>query len=154
MSMAQIVDPLSGHQTSLTGAFLARLSNFVFMASGGLLLMIGTILQSYVIWPVMTGFPAFNIDGSMLFAGEFGRMMVIALMFAAPALTIMLTVDLGLGLVSRYAQQLNVFSMSMSIKAWLGTFITLTLLTTIIATLLDDMAGQPEAILDALRLLL
>ena len=35
-SQAQVLDPLSGHQTSLSGAFLARLASWVFMPSRSL----------------------------------------------------------------------------------------------------------------------
>lgn len=151
MAMSQIIDPLSGHQTSLTGAFLARLANFVFMFSGGLLLVIGVLLESYAIWPVMSGVPHLERAGAALFAEEFQRLMTVAVMFAAPALVILLTVDLALGLVNRYAQQLNVFSLSLSIKAWLATAVVLLILGTIVRSLIEDIQSRPDFILNALR---
>jgi type III secretory pathway component EscT len=45
-TMAQIVDPLSGHQTSLNGAFLGRLANIVFIFSGGLSLIMRVLIDS------------------------------------------------------------------------------------------------------------
>lgn len=151
MMMSQIIDPLSGHQTSLNGAFLARLANFVFMFSGGLLLVVGVLLESYAIWPVMSGLPQMERAGASLFAGEFQRLMTVAVMFAAPALVILLTVDLALGLVNRYAQQLNVFSLSLSLKAWLATAVMLMILGTIVRSLIEDLQARPDFILDALR---
>jgi type III secretion protein T len=151
MAMAQIVDPLTGHQTSLTGSFLARLANFVFMFAGGLMLVMGVLLESYGIWPVMSGVPHLERAGAILFASEFQRLMTLAVMFAAPALIILLTVDLSLGLVNRFAQQLNVFSLSLSIKAWLATAIVLMLLGSFIRALIADLEVRPDTILDALR---
>ena len=51
--------------------------------------------------------------------------MTTALLLAAPALVVMSLIDLALGLVNRYAQQLNVFSLTMAIKAWVAIWIVL-----------------------------
>lgn len=153
MGMAQVVDPLTGHQTSLTGSFLARLANFVFMFSGGLLLVVGVILESYAVWPVMEAAPRLDRAGAALFGGELQRLMTLAVLLAAPALTILLTVDLALGLVNRYAQQLNVFALSMALKAWLATAVVLLLLGAFVQGLLDDVRLRPEAVLEAIRAL-
>lgn len=153
MAMAQVVDPLTGHQTSLTGSFLARLANFVFMFSGGLLLVTTVILESYAIWPVMESMPRLDTAGALLFGNAFQRLMGLAVVFAAPALVIMLTVDLALGLVNRYAQQLNVFALSLALKNWLGTAVVLLLLGSMVNGLVEDIYERPDVIMDALRAL-
>jgi type III secretion protein T len=51
-------------------------------------------------------------------------------MLAAPALVVMSLIDLSLGLINRFAQQLNVFSLTMPIKSWVGTWLVLLLLGT------------------------
>jgi type III secretion protein T len=153
LGMAQIVDPLTGHQTSLTGSFLARLANFVFMFSGGLLLVVGVVLESYAVWPIMEAAPRLDQAGSALFSDELQRLMTTAVLFAAPALVILLTVDLALGLVNRYAQQLNVFALSLALKAWLATAVVLLLLGAILQSLIGDMRLRPDAVLEAIRAL-
>lgn len=152
-TMAQVVDPLSGHQTSLNGEFLGRLANFVFMFSGGLLLLIGVILDSFVIWPIGSLTPILTIDSLRLFEGEFARLMTLAVLFASPALVILFVVDGGLGLVNRYAPQLNVFALSLSIKAWLATLIILVMLTGLVQGLLNEIMSRPTFILQALKAL-
>jgi type III secretion protein T len=149
----QIIDPLTGHQTSLTGSFLARLANFVFMFSGGLLLVVGVVLESYAVWPIMEAAPRLDRAGSALFSDELQRLMTTAVLFAAPALVILLTVDLALGLVNRYAQQLNVFALSLALKAWLATAVVLLLLGAILQSLIGDMRLRPDAVLEAIRAL-
>lgn len=141
-TMAQIVDPLSGHQTSLTGEFLGRLANYAFIASGGLLVLVGSLLQSYAIWPIDQLMPDLNRITLTFFTDEFGRMMVIALLVAAPALVVLFGIDLAMGLLNRFAQQLNVFSLAMSIKAAAGIFVILLMLTTLVQLVVQDIAAR------------
>ncbi len=153
-SMAQVLDPLTGHQTSLTGAFLARLASLVFMAGGGLLLMAGVLLDSYALWPLAAPLPDLRRAGSLLFEAELGRIMRLALLVAAPSLLLLYLVDGVLGLVNRFAQQLNVFSLSMSLKAVVAVLVLWLQLGALAALLQDDLLQRPAAVLRALRALL
>jgi type III secretion protein T len=150
-TMAQIVDPLSGHQTSLNGEFLARLANFVFMFSGGLLLLVGTILDSYAIWPIGSLTPVLSLRSLALFEGEFSRLMVLAVMLATPALAILYLVDGGLGLINRYAPQLNVFALGLAIKSWIATAVILAMLTGLVQLLLNEIGARPSTVLQVLK---
>jgi len=150
-TMAQVVDPLSGHQTSLNGEFLGRLANFVFMFSGGLLLLVGTILDSFVIWPIGSLTPVLTMSSLSLFEGEFTRLMTLAVLFASPVLVVLFVTDGALGLVNRYAPQLNVFSLSLSIKAWLATLIILIMMTGLVQTLLNEIMGRHDTVLEVLK---
>lgn len=150
-TMAQVVDPLSGHQTSLNGEFLGRLANFIFMFSGGLLLLVGTILDSFVIWPIGSLTPVLTMNSLSLFEGEFTRLMTLAVLFASPVLVVLFVTDGALGLVNRYAPQLNVFSLSLSIKAWLATLIILIMMTGLVQTLLNEIMGRHDTVLEVLK---
>ena len=150
-SLAQLIDPLSGHDTSLNGAFLGRLANFVFMFSGGLLLLANVILESYAIWPLSTAAPEFHLSGLPLVVGEFSRMMTLAVLIAAPAVIILHLLEGGLGLVNRFAPELNVFALSLSIKSWLATLTLLATASTLVQMLLDDTFARRGIVLDLLR---
>jgi type III secretion protein T len=153
-SLAQVVDPLSGHQTSLTGAFLARLASWVFMAGGGLMLMVGTVLDSYVLWPLAATWPTLQLGGATLFEAEFGRIMRLTLLVAAPSLVLLYVVDGVLGLVNRFAQQLNVFALSLSLKAVLAHWI-LWIQVALLVNLLDtELLRRPSIVMDTLKTLL
>ena len=118
-TLAQVVDPLSGHQTSLNGAFLGRLASVVFIAGGGLSLLLRVMMESYAIWPIAA---------------------------PMPVLTVLFLIDAGLGLMNRFAQQLNVFTLSMSLKAFAATFVLLLLLGSYVTAILRDMAARPGVI--------
>ena len=150
-SLAQLIDPLSGHDTSLNGAFLGRLANFVFMFSGGLLLLATVILESYAIWPLTSTGPRFQMAGLPLVVGEFSRLMTLAVLIAAPAVIVLHLVESGLGLINRFAPELNVFSLSLSIKSWLATLVLLATSSTLVQMLLDDTLSRRGVVLDLLR---
>lgn len=150
---AQLSDPLSGHQTSLNGAFLSHLAAFLFVATGGLGIFLGLLLESYAIWPVKSPLPELSALGPVFFVSRFDELMQLILLLAAPALALLTLVEFGLGFVNRYAEKLNIFSLSMSIKAWLGTFILLLMLAVLIEFFVDWMAAQ-RGLLETLRQIL
>ncbi|MGI9284305.1 MAG: type III secretion system export apparatus subunit SctT [Pseudomonadales bacterium] len=152
-TMAQITDPLSGHQTSLIGALLSQLAGYLFVAFGGLLIFLDLLLTSYSVWPLAAPLPDLAAAGQLFFIQRFDELMRLILLLAAPALVVLTLIDFGLGFVNRYAQQLNVFSLSLSIKAWLGVFIVLLMLTSIVEFMLGWLADQ-QGLLEALRLVL
>ena len=124
-NFANTLDPVQGHQTSLTGALLSQLAMWLFMASGAFLVFLELLLSSYQLWPVTSFTPTLRPQGAMFFIGELRYLMSAAILFAAPALVIMTLVDLSFGLMNRFAQQLNVFSLTMPIKAWASQWLTL-----------------------------
>lgn len=149
-TMAQITDPLSGHQTSLIGALLSQLAGYLFVAFGGLLVFLDLLLTSYSVWPLAAALPDLDAAGKLFFIQRFDELMRLVLLLAAPALVVLTLVDFGLGFVNRYAQQLNVFSLSLSIKAWLGVFIVLLMLASIVEFMLGWLADQ-KGLLEALK---
>jgi type III secretion protein T len=153
-TQAQLQDPLSGQQTSMNGAFFARLASFVFMAGGGFMVMIGTLLESYTLWPVRAPFPSLVQGGMRLFEMEFGRIMALTLLIAAPALVLMYVIEGVLGLINRFAQQLNVFSLSQSLKSVAAIWIVWVQLTSLVQLLQEDLIGRGGVALRSLRVLL
>lgn len=153
-NMAQVMDPLGGQQASLHAALLGRLANLLFVSAGGLALIVGTIMESHAIWPMSAAWPDIGRATAALFQTELGRLMAIAALVASPALIVLFLIDLGLGLVNRFAQQLNVFSLSLSIKAFAGTFVLVLLLPAIIATVVADLAARPAVVRSVLQAML
>jgi len=124
-NFASFADPLQGHETSLTGQLLTQFAAWIFMASGAFTLFLDLLLTSYAVWPVARMLPPLAAAGQSLVIDEFASLLTTALLLSAPALVVLSLIDLALGLINRYAQQLNVFSFAMPIKAWVGIWIVL-----------------------------
>jgi type III secretion protein T len=87
---------------------------------------------------VQAPFPAMDLRGVEYFARGFGSMMSMAFMLAAPALILMSLIDLALGVMNRYAPQLNVLPIAMAIKAWISSLILLLGLTVFITVIVQS----------------
>lgn len=115
-SMASVLNPLLGQQSSLLGILFTQVFGVLFLVGGGFNLLIESIYHSYVSLPpgevfrLGPGFPAF-------IAQQWQLTYELCLRFSMPAIVAILLVDLALGLINRSAQQLNVFFLSMPIKS-------------------------------------
>lgn len=140
-NMANALDPLQGHQTTLTSQLLSRFACWLFMASGGFLIFIDLLLSSYALWPIASKLPTLNAGGIDFFMDQFGYIMTTGVLLSAPAILVLALVDIGFGLTNRYAQQLNVSSLSAPVKYWIGLWLTLLnigILVEIMLRKLDD----------------
>lgn len=152
-SMANVMDPISGHQTSLTGMFLSQLGAWLFMATGAFMMFLDILLSSYKLWPVGNVLPPLHAGGIGFFASQFGYLMTAVLMLSAPALIVTSLLDIALGLVNRYAQQLNVFSLAMPMKAWLATWVLLLALGAMVEAVIRSVAGNAHLLDTLLKVL-
>lgn len=150
LGMAQVFDPVQGHQTSLHGQFLSQAAAFLFMASGAFLVFLDLLISSYTLWPVTSYYPNLHITGMHLFVGQFSYLMTALLVLAAPVMVVLLLIDLSFGLVNRYAPQLNVFALTLPIKAWIATGMILLLLGVYVEYVLKQLTDN-SGLLDALR---
>ena len=153
MSMAQIADPLSGRQVTLSSAFLGRLAVYIFMFSGGLMLWVGMLIESFSVWPLAQPTLVIQSGGVVLFENAFAAYAGLMFMIAAPVLVVLYAIDLSLGLMNRYAPQLNLITISISLKGLAAALIWLVLITTLMQTLLQHIAELIPTMLDQVRAL-
>lgn len=137
-TVGQLVDPMSGMQESITATMLTRFAQMVFVSAGGITLLVGTLMLSYAIWPMGPGAMRMEPAAVKLFEGEFGRLFTSAFLFAAPVLVVLFVIDAGLGLINRFAQQFNVFSLSMPIKAAAAVLVMIIMLPLIGSAVVTD----------------
>ena len=133
------MDPVQGQETSLTGLLLSQLTAWLFMASGAFTLFLDLLMSSYSQWPVARMLPPLPASGQNVMIEEFSSLFTTALLLAAPALVVLSLIDLSLGLINRYAQQLNVFTFAFPIKAWVATWIVLLSLGTFTAVIMHRL---------------
>lgn len=143
-TIAQVIDPLSGLSQPLNGILLARFAQIVFVSAGGLTILVGTIMLSFTVWPLGPGALRFDASAAVLFEGEFGRVFAIAFIIAGPALVILYIIDAGLGLLNRFAQQFNVFTLSLPIKSAAATFVIIMILPLLGEAVINDLGTRQE----------
>jgi len=122
-TIAQTLNPLSGHETSPLGMlFNQAIVTFLFVI-GGFMLVLGVVYDSFRIWPVFGWWPTFAPDGPLLLLQLLDKFMSMAVLLAAPVLFSMFLAEAGLALISRFVPQLQVFFLAMPIKSGIAMFV-------------------------------
>jgi type III secretion protein T len=118
-----VFDPLTHQESGPSANLLLQLALVLFLVSGGLLALIGLIYKSYAMWPVFSYYPDIGAALETLMLRQSDDLMSMTIKLAAPVVVILLLVDAGLGLLNRAVPQLNVFLISMPVKAALAVLI-------------------------------
>lgn len=138
LSMAATFDPMTGNNTTPLGMTFVRVLIAYFFSAGGFLAMISLVYESYGLWPIFSFFPKIDGELAQYTMENMDYMMKLVVMLAAPISITMFLSDFGLGLVNRFAPQLNVFVLSMAVKSGLASFLILFYLTTLFGFLRDE----------------
>lgn len=149
-SMASVLDPLYGHSTSPLGTVLLQLVTVLFFASGGFLIMLEGLFESYQFWPVFQFFPQMKAEGPLFFLGGIDKLMKSALLLASPVLMALFLSDFCLALASRFVPQLNVFNLAMPIKSGVAGFMLIIYLSIVVYFFKRDVSGI-ERLINTLR---
>lgn len=141
--IANVFDPQTGAQTPLTGSFKYLLGILIFLSLNGHHMLLDGIVASAQAAPVGQT-PVFSWDsGSLaqLMTFSFNKMFVIAFKIAAPIVTCLFLVDVGLGIIARTVPQMNVFVIGLPIKV-LSSFVMLLLVLPGFIWLFDQLFQQ------------
>jgi flagellar biosynthetic protein FliR len=119
---ANLLIPQVSTQSSLLGDFYYQLFVVLYVTAGGHLWFLSAVFQSYEVVPALDprlGTEALAISMTVVT----GELWVVALKIMAPALIVLMLMDLMLGVANRMAPQLDVFFISLSLKASVGALV-------------------------------
>lgn len=149
-SNASFFDPVAGHENGATSEFLGWMVITLFVSAGGLLAMLGVIVDSYRIWPVGSFFPNLGLVLEQFAIRQGDTLFLWIVKLASPVIVVLLLVELGVGLVGRVAPQLNVFVFAQPLKSLLAHLMMLLFLYFVYESLQEFL--RPEnGVLDFLR---
>lgn len=116
-TMSSSMNPFTGVGTSPLAILLNQGVTVLFFVSGGFLLLMGGLYETYALWPIDSFWPTFNLGRAVDVLGQLDRLMYVAIVMSAPVILAMFLSELGLAMVSRFAPQLQVFFLAMPIKS-------------------------------------
>ncbi len=122
-TMASVLNPALGSQSSPVGLFLTQTLITLFYSGGAFLTLLSALYQSYASWPVTAFFPQLGVQWVAFFYGQFNQMLRLALLLSAPLLIAMFLAEFGLALMGRFAPSLNVFILAMPIKSAIASLL-------------------------------
>jgi type III secretion protein T len=141
---AQVIDPVSGASQPLTATLLARFAQVMFISAGGLTMLVGTVMLSFGVWPMGPGGMTLDPAGVRLFEGELGRFFQIAFFIASPVLMVLFIIDLGMGMLNRFASNFNVFMLSLSIKSTAAVLVLFLILPALGQMVVSDLLTRQD----------
>lgn len=111
-----MLDPVSGVEATETSNLLQLMSVVVFLATDGMIVLLEVIQDSYLLIP-MGGAMTLDLARVQDFAG---LLLAGAVRMALPVLLLLFLVEVLLGVLSRFAQQMNPFSISLAVKSYIA----------------------------------
>jgi flagellar biosynthetic protein FliR len=143
MNFATFFNPMSGGEQTAVSRFYGMTIAWLFIVSGAHLLVIAAVVQSF------TAFPGASDPFAFLRAVEPQRwgaeIFSLGLWIALPLVAMLLFANLVLGVISRVAQQMNVFAIGFPITlgvGLVGVLVTLPLMETPFTMALERMLAQ------------
>jgi type III secretion protein T len=115
-TMAQLLDPLGGTQSSVMASLLTITLVALFFASGGFMAMLDLFYRSFRWWPMGTWLPTLQPGFLAEVLGILDRTMQAAIKMIAPVIIMVLGADVLMAYLARVSPQLHVFDLSLAVK--------------------------------------
>jgi type III secretion protein T len=112
----QQTNPLSGEQSTPVGNLLAQLSISGFYMLGGMLMLTQILFESFTWWPIGSLSPAWSTMLEAFVTVQTGSYLETMVKIAAPALLVLLLIDLAFGVLSKSAEKLEPNNLAQPVK--------------------------------------
>ncbi len=146
LGFASMVDPANGVNVPVLSQFFLIMGTLMFLALGGHLMIIQLVVSSFQTLPIgsegldRTGLWSLIVFSSQMFIG--------AVWVALPALISILVITLAMGIMTRAAPQLNIFSVGFPVTMLMGFIILMLVLPSVLPRfnqlLLDGMRASQQ----------
>jgi len=138
LSSAMIMDPSTKTQVSVMSNYFSILALLIFLYSGGVYWLFNALIKSFEIYPMYSvNFHFENILNIQYLSDITANVLFMGMHIAGPVLLATLGQDLILGIISKTAPQVNVFTLSFLFKPIMGAFILIVILPMLINVITD-----------------
>lgn len=127
-TISSSLNPLTGVDSSELANFFNLFSVVIILEAGGAVVFLEVMQKSYILWPAAT----WSLPPIADVIPFLSTMVAEAARIASPVITMFLVTEILLGLLSRYAPQLNAFSIALTIKSVVGFSVLLIYMSPII----------------------
>lgn len=122
LAMANIVDPLTGVASPITGNLKFMVAMLLFLTFNGHHLLLTAIIDSYDWIPLENEafVRMYSEQMSEFILRSFTDSFALAFKMAAPMVAVLFLTDVGLGILARTAPQFNIFVVGVPLKIFVG----------------------------------
>lgn len=118
LGFASMVDPTNGMSMPVISQFLLIVGTLLFFALGGHLMLFQIIISSFQSLPI--GTTGIGREDFWMLVSWSSQMFVGAMWLAVPALISLLAINITMGVMTRAAPQMNIFSVGFPITLFMG----------------------------------
>ncbi|WP_174888541.1 type III secretion system export apparatus subunit SctT [Candidatus Hamiltonella defensa] len=139
-TISSSIDPISGVDTSELSNFFNLFAAAVFLQGGGMTLFLESYHQSYQICSPLR-------DCTFAFSPIFAiltKLMSKSLILASPVIAVLLMTEAILGLLSRFAPQLNAFSIALTVKSLIAFLVIILYFSAFIPDQINSLSFYSE----------
>lgn len=122
LSDAGVIDPTTGEETDAVSSFMEMSLSVVFLAAGGLQLLVTLLAKTYKAFPLAAAPDMGHLTRGLVAAGS--AMLLMGLKLAAPMIAAFLVLAVVLAIVSRALPEMNILFDSYPLRVALGLFLT------------------------------
>ena len=129
-SMAQMYDPSTNSQVSVTGNLITIMYVLLFFISNSHLTLMAVAAKSYSVVPIGLG----GVSGKIgvYFIELFGYILVYALQLALPVIVTEILVEVAVGILMRVVPNINVFVVNIQLKVLVGLIVLMTIIPVLV----------------------
>jgi len=142
LGFASLVDPVSGTNTPVVGQFFTVLCTLVFFSINGHLLFFNMLRLSFTTIPIGHFLPSEGLYELIVFSGS---MFKAGVAMSLSSICTMLVVNFTLGVMTKAAPQLNIFSLGFAISMIVGLTVLLFSLSAFMSNFVNNFNEMFEA---------
>ena len=147
LGFARMVDFTNSGQSATIGQFLSLAFLTLFLSLDGHLISLSVLIDSYNVIPIGEGFNVKPFSDSALNAGS--QMFVIAALMALPIVGGIFLVNIALGILTKIAPQMNLFSVGFPATILVGFFLLWASLPSMASLMREIVWGGENSIASA-----
>ncbi|EHJ4094445.1 type III secretion system export apparatus subunit SctT [Escherichia fergusonii] len=145
-TLSSSIDPANGVDTSELAKYLNLFSAAIFIYCGGMAFILESVKLSYEMCPLFSQC-IFSISNIL----DYLRLLVTqAVILASPIMIVLLLSEVLLGVLSRFAPQMNAFSVSLTIKSMLAMFIVFICFSAVYIPKVQTFIGERSFFINSL----
>ncbi len=138
LGFASMTDPANGVTIPVVSQIMTVFASLYFLALNGHIALIQLLIESFSLQPIVS---TLSLDTALSVAEWGARMFIGALLVSIPAVTALLVVNIAMGLMTRVAPQMNIFSVGFPLTMMLG-FIAIAITIPMAMRIFQDILEQ------------
>lgn len=143
LGFASMVDPSNGVNVPVLSQFFLILGTLMFLVMGGHLMIIQLIVGSFQTLPIAT--TGLERDALWIIITFSSQMFIGAVWIALPAMVSILVITLAMGIMTRAAPQLNIFSVGFPVTMLMGFIILMLVMPSVLPRFNDLLLSGMRA---------